>query len=116
MKRLPLWSRRRKTPTAPHRIGARVIKDMDEQFDRTPLPVPRPFGGDLSVREYGGRRSTRVDAGNGELPAHKNGTERRRNKIPRKLRRNECCGMTRFVPSSEAPLKAAKHGKMSSCA
>ncbi|HRI51520.1 MAG TPA: protein kinase [Pseudomonadota bacterium] len=37
-------------PTAPYRIGARSAKDMDEQFDRTPLPVPRPLGAEQSVR------------------------------------------------------------------
>lgn len=37
-------------PTAPYRIGGRSAKDMDEQFDRTPLPVPRPLGAEQSVR------------------------------------------------------------------
>lgn len=37
-------------PTAPYRIGGRSAKDMDEEFDRTPLPVPRPLSAELSVR------------------------------------------------------------------
>lgn len=37
-------------PTAPYRIGGRSAKDMDEEFDRTPLPVPRSLIAEQSVR------------------------------------------------------------------
>jgi len=37
-------------PTAPYRLGGRSAKDMDDEFDRTPLPVPRSLIDERSVR------------------------------------------------------------------
>ncbi len=92
-------------PTAPYRIGARVIKDMDEQFDRTPLPVPRPFGGELSLR---------VNTAVVPPPAPTSGTGGllrtetaiAENSIKPAGAASEQLLMT-LVPSGEAPSKAA---------
>lgn len=43
-------------PTAPYRLGGRSAKDLDDAFDRTPLPVPRPMLDALSAPVQDDRR------------------------------------------------------------